>query len=581
MVSKSPLSFLQVNAKIARFLFLLAALICGSLLTAVLLTTLNPVRPALAAAGPLCYVNAAANGANSGDSWTDAYSDLQAALMDANCPEIWVATGVYTPGIGISESFVLTAGVQLYGGFAATETLRSQRNFTANPTILSGDIGGDDLTDANGVVTTTGNLNGTNSYHVVWADGVTQPITESTVLDGFTITAGQANDSSWPDDSGGGFFCDGEGSGSECSPTLSNVVFSGNLADYDGGGMFNFGALDGSSSPTLSNVTFTGNSAGYDGGGMCNVGWVGVSSPVLTAVTFFGNTAGNDGAAMINFGDVDGVSSPSLINVTFLGNVADDDGGAMYNIGFDTGISSPNLENVIFSGNTANDSGGAMYNHGDMGGTSMSTLNNVVFSGNFAADKGGAMSNYVNDGGVSMPTLVNVTLSGNSATFGGAIASYSDNGGTNTPSLTNVIIWGNTAVMGTELYNFTATPSISYSLIQSDTTNAIFNSISSSIIYGPNILTSDPRFVDDVGPDGIVGTLDDDLRLANNSPAIDAGDNDAVSQITDLDGSARFYDDTAVADTGNGAAPIVDMGAYEKQSDSWTILYLPIVAKDG
>ncbi|MCB0174619.1 MAG: hypothetical protein KDJ97_29175, partial [Anaerolineae bacterium] len=85
------------------------------------------------------------------------------------------------------------------------------------------------------------NLSGSNSYHVVWADGVTAPITASTVLDGFTITAGQADDSSDPDDSGGGFYCDGDGSGSECSPTLSNVTFSGNLADYDGGGMFNFG----------------------------------------------------------------------------------------------------------------------------------------------------------------------------------------------------------------------------------------------------------------------------------------------------------------------------------------------------
>ncbi len=522
--------------------------------------------------------------AKSGDgsdglSWTTAFTDLQDALTAAaNGDEIWVATGVYTPGTTVNASFVLISGVQLYGGFAATETVRNQRSYTTNLTILSGDIGGEDLTDANGVVTTTDNISGTNSYHVVWADGVTQPITESTVLDGFTITAGQANDIDWPDDSGGGFYCDGEGSGSECSPTLNNVIFSGNFADYDGGGMFNFGALGGSSSPTLSNVTFTGNTSGYDGGGMSNVGWYGVSSPNLTNVTFSGNTSDNDGAAMFNIGDVDGVSSPSLINVTFLSNTATDDGGAMYSVGYDTGASNPTLENVIFSGNTANDSGGAMYNHGDTGGASMPTLSNVVFSGNMALDKGGAMSNYVNDGGVSMPALVNVTFSGNSATYGGAIASYSDNGGTNVPSLNNVIVWGNTAVMGTQLYNFTATPSINYSLIQSDT-DAIFNSIGSSIIYGPNIQTGDPRFVDADGPDNVAGTLDDDLRLLKNSPAIDAGDNDAISQTTDLDGNARFYDDTAVTDSGSGTVPIVDMGAYERQSDSWTILYLPIVAK--
>ena len=580
MIPQSHLSFSHINAKKQRLFFLLAALICSLLLTAVLLTTFNPVRPAWAAAGPLCYVNAAASGANSGDSWTDAYTDLQSALTDANCTEVWVASGVYTPGLSQSDTFILTSGISLYGGFVGTESQRTERDWEANATILSGDIGGDDLTDASGVVTTTDNISGTNSYHVVWADGFTQPITASTVLDGFTITAGQANDIDWPDDSGGGFYCDGEGTGSECSPTLNNVVFSGNLADYDGGGMLNFGALDGSSSPTLSNVTFTGNSAGYDGGGMGNVGWIGVSSPSLTSVTFSGNTSGNDGAAMFNIGDVDGVSSPSLINVTFLNNVAADDGGAMYSIGYDTGVSNPTLENVVFFGNTANDSGGGMYNHGDTDGVSMPTLSNVVFSGNTALDKGGAMSNYVNDSGVSVSTLVNVTFSGNSATYGGAMANYSDNGGTNTPSLNNVIVWSNTAVVGTQLYNFTATPSISYSLIQSDT-NAIFNSIGSSLLYGPNVLTSDPRFVDDDGADNIIGTLDDDLRLFKNSPAIDAGDNDAISQTTDLDGNARFYDDTAVTDTGSGTAPIIDMGAYERQSGSWTILYLPIVTKSN
>jgi len=36
-----------------------------------------------------------------------------------------------------------------------------------------------------------------------------------------------------------------------------------------------------------------------------------------------------------------------------------------------------------------------------------------------------------------------------------------------------------------------------------------------------------------------------------------------VSSTTDLDGTARFADDLATPDTGNGECPIVDMGAYE------------------
>jgi len=526
------------------------------------------------------YVDQNATGNDDGSTWDDAYTDLQNALATATGgDEIWVATGVYTPGLTRSDTFTLTSGIALYGGFAGTESQLTERDWAANVTVLSGDIDGNDTTDADGIVTDTANLSGSNSYHVVWADGVTAPITASTVLDGFTITAGQADDSSDPDDSGGGFYCDGDGSGSECSPTLSNVTFSGNLADYDGGGMFNFGANDGSSSPTLSNVTFSGNSAGYDGGGMCNVGWYGTSSPSLSNVTFSDNSADNDGAAMINIGDTDGISSPSLVNVTFWGNVADDDGGAMYNVGYDSGVSNPSLENVLFVGNTANDSGGAMYNYGDTDGFTMPSLSNVLFSGNVAADKGGAVSNYGYDNGISQPSLANVTISRNTANFGGAIASYTDADGVSSPHLNNVILWGNSASIGTQLYNIGATFSISYSLIQSDT-NAIANDATGSVIYGPNILTDDPLFVDDDGADDTVGTLDDDLRLSDGSPAIDAGNNDAIALTTDLDGKARFYDDTNVTDTGNGVPPLVDMGAYEKQTNSPLVLYFPVVVKD-
>ena len=59
----------------------------------------------------------------------------------------------------------------------------------------------------------------------------------------------------------------------------------------------------------------------------------------------------------------------------------------------------------------------------------------------------------------------------------------------------------------------------------------------------------------------------DDLRLSGRALCIDAGDN-TVSQLSgiteDLDGNPRFVDALCVADTGNGTAPIVDMGAYEQ-----------------
>lgn len=117
-------------------------------------------------------------------------------------------------------TFQLKSGVALYGGFAGTETRRKQRDWEKNLTILSGDIGGDDITDVNGVVVDASNIKGTNSYNVVTGSGVD----ESAIIDGFTITGGKSI-------LYGGGMTNWTG-----SPTVSNVVFSGNRAGDVGGG---------------------------------------------------------------------------------------------------------------------------------------------------------------------------------------------------------------------------------------------------------------------------------------------------------------------------------------------------------
>jgi hypothetical protein len=63
----------------------------------------------------------------------------------------------------------------------------------------------------------------------------------------------------------------------------------------------------------------------------------------------------------------------------------------------------------------------------------------------------------------------------------------------------------------------------------------------------------------------VVGTADDNVRLSEGSPCIDAGDNGAVPADVEIDlaGNARFLDDPGTTDTGMGTAPIVDFGAYE------------------
>ncbi len=475
------------------------------------------------------YVDADATGAATGFSWTDAFTNVQDALNYTNAHgdstyEIWVAEGVYYPDEGAGAiadsptmSFTLRYNnVQLYGGFAATETLRAQRDWDARPTILSGDLQQDDTT-VNGVVTSTGAIAGANAYHVLYLDGTTTPITGTTAIDGFVITAGKAYDTPSPDPSGGGIY------NYYSNPTLTNITFSGNYADW-GGGMCND-----YSDPTLTHVTFSGNQA-LGGGGIYNFD----SDPTLTHVTFSDNRAeysGSGGGGMYNY-----MSNPTLTHVTFSDNRAEDSGGGgggIYNE-----ASSLTLTNVTLWGNRANYGGGIYNDSSDL------TLTNVTLSGNRAND-GGGMYNFDSD-----PTLTNVTLSGNYAGLGGGMYNEGSN-----PTLINVILWGNYADSGgndgNELYNDNAAPVLSYTLVAT-ATGDIYND-TSTVTYGDGMLYTDPQFVAPITATA-APTTTGDYRLRAGSLAIDAGDNAAITVTTDLDGNPRIY---------NG---VVDMGAYEAHS---------------
>ena len=71
---------------------------------------------------------------------------------------------------------------------------------------------------------------------------------------------------------------------------------------------------------------------------------------------------------------------------------------------------------------------------------------------------------------------------------------------------------------------------------------------------------ADPKFID---------VASGNLHLLDSSPAIDAGNNNALSSgiTTDLDGKPRFFDMPSVPDTGVGSSPLIDIGAYEVQME--------------
>ena len=126
----------------------------------------------------------------------------------------------------------LVNGVAIYGGFVGTETLRTERDWRQHLTILSGDVGQDDINDdGNNIAETTDDIVGTNACHLIIADG----LISDTVLDGFIITAGEATGQGFSDDivaHGGGLLM------FDSNLTLSNLTFSGNEAWDNGGGIY-------------------------------------------------------------------------------------------------------------------------------------------------------------------------------------------------------------------------------------------------------------------------------------------------------------------------------------------------------
>ncbi|MCK4701144.1 MAG: right-handed parallel beta-helix repeat-containing protein, partial [Bacteroidales bacterium] len=259
------------------------------------------------------YVKHDAGGGNDGTSWTDAYTSLQSALENAiKDDSIWVAAGTYYPTVDKNgdpplpaylrtKTFQLVDSVSLYGGFDGTETNIEERDWKTNETILSGDIGTiDDKSD--------------NSYNVtIGADSI--------VLDGFTITHGNANGPAIPNETnmGGGI-----NNNNVSYVRILNCTFKDNDSDQ-GGGAGNYYCGD---SIIFKNCVFLADTAD-SGGGIGN--WD--TKAFISQCTFLYNAATDPsigfGGAIYNWGSG---STSEITNCTFYKNSAYQ-GGSIHNRG--------------------------------------------------------------------------------------------------------------------------------------------------------------------------------------------------------------------------------------------------------
>ena len=302
-----------------RFLLTFAMIVGGICLAAV------PAR-----AGNV-YVDANATGpAHDGTSWCQAYLTLDEALESASLfDSILVAGGTYTPDpTGLFDprdaTFHLRKFVEIYGGYAGCGAADpDERDLRLYETILSGDLDGDDGT--------LGGDNSENCYHVVTGSSPLQPTDQSAVLDGVTITAGNANllQSGFRDRAGGFISNSGD-------PSLRRCRIVGNEGKR-AGGVYNY-----VSDTTFIDCVIANNTSSGGAGGLMDVSVGFVEGATLVNCLILDNkaTGGTGGGIVTNEADT------RLDDCTIYGNYSVSVGGGIY-----AQISNPQFTNCILWGN--------------------------------------------------------------------------------------------------------------------------------------------------------------------------------------------------------------------------------------
>lgn len=292
------------------------------------------------------YVSKNGTAQGNGSSWANANSSLSIVLKWAsiqptnvtNGLKVFIAKGTYKPEFksgGTTEqdkTFILTNGMELYGGFAGTESSQNDRSsiHTNNKTVLSGDFNDDDQ-----IIPLSSNRfsilqNDENAKLVLSAQ-------ENSIIDGLSITGGNKTGS----DIGGGI------------KAADNV--------------------------TLNNLRVYQNSTNTGGSGAA----MGLNSTVTNSIFSYnsceGSTSGGWGAGLSV------THNSSVVNCVFYKNITFGKGGGLYTYGENiTVLNSTFYQNAAFVSSGSNDLGGAIYatdaatnTGGFSGGTSI--YNNIFY----------------------------------------------------------------------------------------------------------------------------------------------------------------------------------------------------------
>ena len=288
-----------------------------------------------------------------------------------------------------------------------------------------------------------------------------------------------------------------------------------------GGGVYSSGG-------SVTECTITNCTAGNGGGVNCT------GNSTVSSSTISDNTATSSGGGVYSYGS-------NIVDCDIIRNEASNYGGGIYcyyfaGLFFD--VDATNMLRCRISGNySGNNGGGVCMGYGN------DKLKSCLISNNTSNTTGGG----VHGNG----SLYNTTVVRNSSVSNGAgVVGLSNGYGT---SLSNCIVWGNEA-----------------SGVRSNVTGSVVNYSAIEGGYGgtDNIMLSDTNQPFFVAPSLTAGYSDStenvDWHLQQSSPCINRGNDAAVVDELDLDGTARIKRDT------------VDMGCYE--SDYYSV---PVIEYDS
>ncbi|HPY14810.1 MAG TPA: hypothetical protein PLI61_07950 [bacterium] len=527
------------------------------------------------------FVNESAEGSDNGTSWANAFMDLQPALDAAvDGDQIWVAAGKYKPtsvhGIITMEDvadeeefnkykhFRMKNGVEIYGGFAGTETELAQRDFETNETILSCDIGEfDEQYD--------------NCFHIFYHPAGLD-LDNSAVIDGFLMEGGYADDNE-PHDAGSVMYNDGSSPvvkngwiywnysykgavfyNKDSSMKVMDTQFVNNEAPYSKGGVF----YNENSNIEISGCDFANSWAEGDndsrGGAIYSVG----GKTVVTDTVLKSNLANMGGAIFIESGDLEVSGCTFDENQGEFGGAIylnDSDSSVIkdtifqYNVTYDYGdtdgkggairISSSNLKiiNSTFFKQISG-IGGAVFSSAPDSETSTLTIINSGFSINKMIGWGGAIyldktsTEIINS--VFFKNYYGYTSQG---TIGGAIY-RTDSGSLN---IVNSIFKSNTAGTGKHIHDAAGNATVTYSCI-----------VDTTVYPGTGNINDEPMLTE---PEW--APLD--FTLKPDSPCIDTGSNTPFDAGNIAEGITKDMsgNDRIIKGKETSPSAIVDMGAVE------------------